>query len=561
MRASSEDLTRGGRVCLTKALLEGLSRFSPGNDAYKLYLGYFERFVLFDENVNLSCWRRTKCMEENLRSASFKCNDLKAEPDFLTFWSQQDVERLSQLVGRTLVIYLAREENKWEIFHDFRMLADEASEPPFFLALKLETKRKDPSLFVLRDCHDDKLKTPPFASEVSASPISGSLLEKIRKLLAEKNLLLEGGGDTENVEQQLPEIENGPLVLAERAGEISKQWKLAKSVLLVSNTRCLKKRTFKSLNSASLRPSNCYFSILARFDRWGASCSDEDEEIVLCWLPGLESWTILREEFADKLRDSACTDKPANRFDCSAEVLKKHRPRSPRPSKKQGKKEKKKTVEKMRTCRCKVCSEVAYDKNMRKSGPEKLFKTRLSLSQLLKALGELNAESETILEELCELSVASMDIESRTVTLDLKPPNNEALISEPCPAHVKKIQKPVMIAHRDTLSGVLNFQAEDDSEEAVYSMMSLYWESVLELQLESSRVKRKIAEPIYKMLARYERALFELAENFQLTSADPDNPFLAESNAPKFWRSSLPGQACKRLDQLVNDYQIFSFYG
>jgi hypothetical protein len=201
---------------------------------------------------------------------------------------------------------------------------------------------------------------------------------------------------------------------------------------------------------------------------------------------------------------------------------------------------------------------------MMKSGPEKLFKTKLSLSQALRALGEFNAENEKRIDSLCELSVASMDIESRTVELDLSPPNNACIGSEPSPAYVKKIQKPVMIAHQDSLSGVITFQAEDNSEEAIYSMMSLYWKKILELKLECVKAKKKEAEPLYEIFARYEKSLFELGDKFsskpEKTNEDTSE-FLTDSNLAKFWRASLPGQACRRLDQLVNDYQVFSFYG
>jgi hypothetical protein len=228
---------------------------------------------------------------------------------------------------------------------------------------------------------------------------------------------------------------------------------------------------------------------------------------------------------------------------------------------------------------------------MSKSGPEQLYKTGMSLSRIFAALG---VECSSLLDQLCELSVASMDIESRTLEVSLVPPNTSGLASEPCPSYVKKIQKPVMIAHQDALTdGVICFTAEDNSEEAVYSMMSRYWVRVLDCQLECARTKRQLARPLYEILSRYEKTLFDLGkqcfaevdvvepsddrggddDDYDDDDERPSSPlvrgqyhsagaqFTAESNLGKFWRSSLPGQAARQLDRLVKDYNIFSFYG
>jgi hypothetical protein len=163
MRHLARDLTGGGRVGLTKALLTHLERDLPQQSSgYELYLKYFEIFTLFDEKVNLSCWNRSPNIERSVRKSAFKDVDPSAEPAFLSLWSQQDVERLGELVGKTLVIYLVSEATGvWEIFHDFRPLA-ESDVPCAFFALVL-TRGKKIALAALRDSHDELLSRPDYA--------------------------------------------------------------------------------------------------------------------------------------------------------------------------------------------------------------------------------------------------------------------------------------------------------------------------------------------------------------------------------------------------------------
>jgi hypothetical protein len=130
---------------------------------------------------------------------------------------------------------------------------------------------------------------------------------------------------------------------------------------------------------------------------------------------------------------------------------------------------------------------------MSKAGPEQLVTSELDVRDLLQFLGALNKTNENILEQLCELSVASMDIESMTVNADLFSPNllgavkyaeiDRAQLGD----HVQKVQKPIMIAHVDALGHEndklrIMLTATADSEEAIFKMMTKYWQKVLKLQ-------------------------------------------------------------------------------
>ncbi len=78
----------------------------------------------------------------------------------------------------------------------------------------------------------------------------------------------------------------------------------------------------------------------------------------------------------------------------------------------------------------------------------------LFVSELLKLLGADTAVNLEIVEQLCSLSMASMDIESMTVELNLEPPARKGsglfygIVDDvKLQGHFKKVQKPVMIAH------------------------------------------------------------------------------------------------------------------
>jgi hypothetical protein len=168
---------------------------------------------------------------------------------------------------------------------------------------------------------------------------------------------------------------------------------------------------------------------------------------------------------------------------------------------------------------------------------------------------------------MCELTVASMDIESMTVKVDLEPPVGEGgglcystVDSASLEGHFKKVQKPIMIAHHDELSpggDVVIFQAESDAEESIYKMMRDYWSHVRDQQCSATREKRKLALPLLEMLHEYKEAHFDVYFDWCVESQQVSDR-KAISNA---WRVSLPGQMERRLLRLISDYTVFSFYG
>jgi hypothetical protein len=203
----------------------------------------------------------------------------------------------------------------------------------------------------------------------------------------------------------------------------------------------------------------------------------------------------------------------------------------------------------------------------------------LDVTDLLQMLGADTKENLKIVERLCQLSVASMDIESMTVTVhvdDPEPVLKYAAIDDVIMGgYVKKVQKPIMISHIDTLLfeecqekqlstgktdfeiDLLTFTAESDCEEDIYKMMKQYWNSVLVCKQKICEEKKRIAQPILDLIAKYNHAHIQFFRYWQL-SRSPKEDLKAVGDV---WWQSIPGKLQKALAALIQQYEIFSFYG
>ena len=112
------DLTKNGTICLSKALLE--SCCAPLS-AESVYAEYFKPFTLVDDETNLSCLKSRPHQEQKIRNSMFHPKKPVEEPAFFSFNSHADINRLSQVIGKNIVIYFTNEAwSFFEIFHDFR---------------------------------------------------------------------------------------------------------------------------------------------------------------------------------------------------------------------------------------------------------------------------------------------------------------------------------------------------------------------------------------------------------------------------------------------------------
>jgi len=107
-------------------------------------------------------------------------------------------------------------------------------------------------------------------------------------------------------------------------------------------------------------------------------------------------------------------------------------------------------------CKCNLCLANEYDNNMSLQGPEQMNKVKMTISDILKLIGQNSSKNLEIVDKLCSWSIASFDIESRTVATDMEPPchfqqNHIEINGSNIPRYVKKVQKPCMVAHWDAL--------------------------------------------------------------------------------------------------------------
>jgi hypothetical protein len=243
----------------------------------------------------------------------------------------------------------------------------------------------------------------------------------------------------------------------------------------------------------------------------------------------------------------------------------------------------------IKVCECSTCLRSdKFDINMGRGGPESLCTYNLDVSELLKLLGADTEENLAIVEELCALSVAAMDIESMTLDVHMEPPARQGsglfygIIDEAkLQGHFKKVQKPVMIAHLDQveknvdndddddddddedddsqkeLSKIKVFTIESDAEESIYSMMRAYWKHVKKQHNSAKKQKFRLAQPLFDLIAKYKNAHFEFCNAW----CEENKVEIVSRSITRSYCQSLVGQLEKKIMKLIYEYTIFSFYG
>jgi len=565
------DLCENSRVCLSKALLNAVSETRTGLEVYH---EYFLPFTLVTDDANLSCLRRLPKMEKKVRNTMFKLADPARDPAFFNFTSHHDVNRLAKMLDSEIVIYYtdSSEKNSFlEIYHDFRHLTLRKRKNPTLYFLTTASKQ----LFKLDSTWDDKINAESYFFSAPQSARTFNL----------KSGLGIWGRMSQLLEKRSPNFEVANVCqLSLSASRVWEFWNEA--VVVVSFCRSLFNQ-HKSKIRLRTEPKFSYFSTLAvvapEVDEPTVDALHLQEVKRVVCLFGDNRLCLLNDRFREHvisglLRTNVQRDRPLSndylnepkvaRNEREAAIFELDKKRSARKCNKKNK-----------ICKCKLCRSSEFDVNMSKAGPEQLVASELDVRDLLEFLGALDANAEEILERMCELSVASMDIESMTVDADLFSPNPLGSVNygeidrAQLEDHVKKVQKPIMIAHLDAL-GVddekkrVLLTAGADSEEAIFRMMTKYWKKILKLQQKCSAAKRKAAAPLYQLIKDYKNAYFQLCERehseLEALNVQLMPELRQEMNATtltKAWWQMLPGKLEKALNKLVQQYNVFSFYG
>jgi len=527
------DLTRAGSMCKAKALL---SRVSPADgqalECYKLYLS---SYVLVDSEQHLASLSARPFLREQILAQQFKLNDPLLEPNFFSFFSSPCIDRLGKCLGIEIVVY--------RLFVSQR---EKSHRPPMRLMPAVDFRAGDFSTEEQK--RQRQIKAFVFDQNgglysVDLDELDQTFAQEWMNIFSPSNALVWGQGSSDSVgflhaldylvDCQQPFRDEDP-VPTDLVAQIQRPfdllanpslglalWKFWKRSVLVVAFEALKfsskneRRNQSTVTNWSLysRAANFRFKVLAYAGPVESpeKLSDyrelESALVIGLWSPKIMS--VLNPSMASRVKEemrhtSGLGERLANKS------LGKF---SPVDSQARAKKmaalakAKSKRVKKINSikkwCKCELCRATDFDDNMSKAGPERLVATAYTPLELLEMLGlgrSLNRQE--LLDRLGELSVGSMDIESRTVQVDLSGPRpgpnvpyseiDEASLE----AHVLKVQKPVMIAHSDGMGRRCLLQATDDSEEAIYQMMEEYWKNVLRCQMECSSAKADLVKPL-----------------------------------------------------------------
>ena len=99
------DWTENGTYCLTKSVLMAFAAAQHCTDG-QLYRKYFESYTLLDAEANLSSLERFDQMAfEHFHRRFYHSEDSLHEPDWISFSSPNDLNRLGELTKTDIVIF------------------------------------------------------------------------------------------------------------------------------------------------------------------------------------------------------------------------------------------------------------------------------------------------------------------------------------------------------------------------------------------------------------------------------------------------------------------------
>ena len=613
------DLTQNGKKLLSKALLGSCD---SKKSAEEIYAEYFFPFTLVDEDSNLSCLKSRPNQEKKIRNTMYNLKEPSKDPAYFNFTFHTDINRLAKALGKDIVIYYAHDDGFkfFEIYHDFRGFSQRAPDP--LSAKKKKTSASSTSDLAAFDGDDaavvDGFSMNPQAirhrsKKIFSSPCLYYVLTVRRKLYKFTSCLdkvfMAGSyffARPESTQHMWWSEDYGGLLaralgvptpgfpiptmldLAFSVTRLYDMWKI--KVILVNF--CKSNFNQKEVRNVSRRtqPRFSYFFNLGIISSSSSSSSVaelglDDIQLAICFYGQTYACLLtdeFRQEVVNQYKNSSRRDKPKDNNFAKIPIVNLEERRLALAKLEAQKKAKKRKAsgaagrptpyKRTKICECSSCRSDTFTMNMNDDGPERLCSYFLDITDLLQLLGADSDENLALVEKMCQLSVAAMDIESMTMKVDLEAPVREGgglqygvVDGARLEGHFKKVQKPIMIAHLDGLNGdesVRVFQASSDGEESMYKMMRDYWEHVKEQRKLIKNKKREMAQPLFDMIEEYKLVHFEIYWKWAANQSQLDPTF--EMDGPgitRAWMSSFPGQLEKRLLRLVTDYTIFSFYG
>lgn len=620
VRSLGPDLCNSKKLSLSKGLLANVT---PNYTGLEIYAKYFAPFCIVDEDSNISALGRTKNSEAQVRNSMYNLLEPEKDPAFFNFGSHHDVNRLAKMLDLEIVIYrYVKSSLCLEIFHDFRAFqtAERKRKPVFFVVTcsgqlhkvndSLDVYFEDQNYFFSKP--DSRTNLPAFTCRelYDANCSCCDNVSSVRLVLKATSFLLDLPDPTPS-SKILSELANDATTLLEHSMNVVESAKenccisrLGAELFDIWNEKILIVGFCRSLASLTVRrpaarklPAKCYFSTLLVVGPVSASMKElnlsEFTKVVCIYAE--QNICLLDKPYVSEIISSflktSDRDKPiGGNYLRLPPPLPQGEAAEERRRQREEKNKNKKANQKIKLCKCSLCNLKTFDDNMSRAGPERLCVAPLCPRELLQLLGIDTPENLAALDRMCELSVASMDIESMTLSVDLEPPNSSSrfpyaeIDSAQLGGHFKKIQKPIMISHVDALtfhlpaSERLTLTAVSDDESSFYEMLKIYWNRVVELQNACRLEKKKLSEPIRQVISQYKKVYFEEANKWYsgLSPFDPESGIFdthrgeaigkieASHSLPALargWWQLLPGQLEAQLNNLQRDYHVFSFYG
>jgi len=653
--AFDKDLTNNGDVSLSKAFLTGLAsirtgdkvrdiRFSPD---FELYYDYRSQLTMVDDNLNFSALARFgDNSKELVNKLQYRGDQSEDEPYHFSLFSSEDVSRLASFLNVAVVLYLydnvrkprtprvlpdganfwlrlfenqSSERRHFFIFHDFRLL-EPVQKPTYAFVLTTNTPR---SVYLVSDV--DVLASLDAFSHAWFSLSAGSAYLTCTRFVNDCYAVVDAVvSGRENVDEHNLSVEN--LITADRS-QLFARWSRVYSEETGSpSPSCFVIVTYVRMAGKNLGRHRTAgrFKFVTLAVASSACEPGETRDLASHVTPDAFVVCLFGNRYACRVRE-----------DVRVRVIQMHREAknakevlhnrsnlsgAPRtlPAEEvaaaaaevEAKKKKRDVPEQL--CTCSDCTDATYKENMGRNGPDRLCSLPYSLTDLLRLLGLLSAETEAAVERMCELSLAAMDIESQTVATHNRGPfaGPRVVYDEvggpTYEGFVMHTQRPVMIGHTDCLSHEAGLKwidtVADDSVAAVYDLFARYWLHVTSARKAASLEKKKLSQSLLEVVAKYrsaheafnaywsetskiERDVFYQEDYAVLKSQqgyfDPDtfDELVKNLNARFFesedwampdedpkktaaaFRNMLPGQLEGQLLKLQRRYVVFSFYG
>ena len=694
------DWTENGTYCLTKSVLMAFAAAQHCTDG-QLYRKYFESYTLLDAEANLSSLERFDQMAyEHFHQRFYHSHNPSHEPDWISFNSPNDLNRLAQLTGTDFVIYKVKRGRlprgpltkhdlmkalysplrdsetscpsgqtlfiDIEVFHDYRCYYTNHTKMRWFLLSSNSSRLYELDSAAVFDRHFSTVSPCKAASSFTAVDLRIQL-----------SSLIDTDDDDDEVGSEESVVHHDHIYVASEEADGLYDYVSAIAVLLEDSAAAASpplanedeflveapNLTYKYLSDFWEADEEALYQALGRrkclivymVRRMKQRSAHQRRFVTLAVvapklsntqifseriLPG-ESCPVIciyNERFLYALPEAEAKEVLQTHFDTSGqkerllnrniwlEGVEKKLPSAvlEEALKKQESKRKRKRQKRtlpVKLCRCRLCSrDKRYTKNMDSHGPERLCSTKHTIPELLEMLNypdTLNVQH--CLDLMSELSIAAMDIESRTCQLDMKGPKPgptveygevDAAVLE---GHVKKIQRPVMIAHTDFCVNekdgtAWSLTVQDNTTDSIFAMMKNYWTKVLDCRAECVRRKEELAQPILDYLKRYREAFDAFYDGFvqfeledirsrrdreleqlsveharsqhsdfvvrtttdavkqryqQLEDILPltEAGLVSETCKRQAWQASIPGKIEVQLRRLVHSYTIFTFCG